>query len=219
MSNETSTTNSPRLNRVVTRSRKFSCITYLNETQLNVCLVQHSTQIRAYSYAFHDKDAREDGTLKEPHFHLIIVTYHPCTLSAIRRWFSGYVDSNGDITTTAQNCSDVYSMFDFLTHSDKDSKLAGKYQYDKSIIVSNDLNFFNANSRSDYDNILLASEMLLEGYSVRELGQRFGRDFILNYSKIKKYLCDVQLQERNSFDNDNLIKYEINLLNKNDIYL
>ena len=113
------------------RSRKFSCITYLSEIQLKVCLLAHSSQIRYYAYALHDKDIREDGTLKEPHIHLILITYNTCSISAIRRWFSGYVDNNGPITTTAQSCSDVFSMYDYLTHNTKECIALGKYQYDK----------------------------------------------------------------------------------------
>ena len=51
------------------RYRKFSCITYLNQIQLESCIAKHLNQLRAYAYAYHDKDTREDGTLKEPHTH------------------------------------------------------------------------------------------------------------------------------------------------------
>lgn len=184
MSNENSTTNRPLSGG---RYRKFSCITYLNEIQLKCCLLQHSNQIRVYAYAFHDKDKREDGTLKEPHFHLIIVTHTTCSLSAIRRWFSGYVDKNGDITTTAQKCSDVFMMYDYLTHKhDKD-----KYQYSSDIIQTNDKDYFKASEQSEYDNVTLAAEMLIKGAKVREVGRIFGRDFILHYNSIKNYVNDV----------------------------
>ena len=199
MSNENSTTNSPRrrvLNRVPSsgRSRRFSCITYLNETQLQICLMQHLNQIRAYAYAYHDKDTREDGTLKEPHIHLVFGTYNQCTVSAVRRWFSGYIDSKGmEITTTAQVCTDIYSMYDYLTHSTKEAREQGKYQYDKSIIQSNDKEgFFRASEESEFDSILLASEKLLNGAKVRDVGRIFGRDFILHYGAIRQYLNDVK---------------------------
>lgn len=202
MSNENSSLNHPRsLHRPTSRSRKFSCITYLKEDMLKLCLLMHEKQIRCYAYAFHDKDRKEDGTLKEPHFHLILITHTTCTLSAIRKWFSGYVDSNGDITTTAQVCSDVFEMFDYLTHSTKEAIASGKYQYDKSIVQTNDKEFFSAGLRSQYDSVTLACEMLLNGSNVREVGQIFGRDFILHYFAIKRYLTDIYIQENSSSDN------------------
>lgn len=178
------------------RTRRFSCITYLNENQLNVCLLAHSSQIRYFAYAYHDKDIREDGTLKEPHIHLILVTYNACSVSAIRRWFSGFLDENGPITTTAQFCSDIFSMYDYLTHSTKECIALGKYLYDKSIIVTNDKDgYFQGSSESDLDNITLACEMLLRGEKVHDVAKIFGRDFILHYNTIKSYVNDV-LRER-----------------------
>ncbi len=204
MSNENSTINKPRSLHVSSRCRKFSCITYLSELQLKTVLCKHHEQIRCYAYAFHDKDAREDGTLKEPHFHIVLVTYNTCTISAIRRWFCGFVDSNGDITTTAQKCTDVFEMYDYLTHSTFQARAQGKYQYDKSIVVTNDTEYFKANVESEFDSITLSAEMLLNGASVRECGRKFGRDFILHYPAIKKYLTDVfLLNQRADINNIN----------------
>ena len=78
-----------------TRSRKFSCITYLNETQLNACLSKHFSQIRCYEYILHDKDTWTEydeaknpehvaGTLKEPHFHLVLVLFNANTVSGVQ---------------------------------------------------------------------------------------------------------------------------------------
>ena len=152
-------------------------------------------QIRAYAYAYHDKDTKEDGTLKQPHFHLIIVTHTTCTLSAVRRWFSGYIDSNGEITTTAQACTDIYEMYDYLTHDTIQAKLDGKYQYDKSIVKSSNDGFFKADLESSYDNITLAAEMLMKGVSIHDCGKKFGRDFILHYGDIRHYIEDLRYEK------------------------
>lgn len=223
MSNENSTTNIPRGNRVRVgsnavsgRSRKFCCITYLNELQIKMRLLQHSNQIRVWAYALHDKDTKEDGTLKEPHYHLIIVTYTTCTVTAIRRWFSGFKDENGkDITTTAQICGDVYYMYDYLTHDTVDCREQGKYLYDKSIIQSNDVcgpsAYFRASEESNYDNITLAAEMLLKGETVQNVAKRFGRDFILHYTTIKSYVNDVLRYEKYGDTLENTLQREYDL--------
>lgn len=214
MSNENSTTNTPRRIRIGSnaksgRARKFSCITYLSEDQLKVCLMQHSSQIRVYAYAHHNKDLKEDGTPKQPHTHLIIVTYNPCTVSAIRRWFSGYVDSNGEITTTAQICNDVFSSYDYLSHNTKECREQGKYIYDKSIIKTNDKSgYFRGSAESEYDNITLATEMLLKGEKVQDVAKIFGRDFIIHYNTLKTYVNDVLRQRKYGMTLENVLERE-----------
>lgn len=179
------------------RGRKFSCVTYLTETQLQSRLADHKEQIRVYSYAYHDKDVREDGTLKELHCHIVIVTYNTCTISSLQRWFKADDEEGKPINTMVQICNDVYKMYDYLTHSTVDAVAAGKYQYDKSIIVSNDdEGYFQASPSSNYDNILLATEMLLKGYSVREVGRKFGRDFIIHYRAVENYVFRVLEQQK-----------------------
>lgn len=220
MNNENSTSNAPRkMSRVRRgsvapsgRSRKFSCITYLPQVKLELCLLQHMSQIRCYAYAYHDKDKKEDGTLKEPHFHLVIVTHNTCSISSIRRWFSGYVDEKGmDITTTAQICTDVFQMYDYLTHSTKEARAEEKYQYDKSIVITNDFDYFAKGIGADDDNILLATESLLKGAKVRDVGKRYGRDFILHYNTIKSYVNDVQRFEKYNMTLEDIVDREYDL--------
>lgn len=218
MSNENSSTNRPplKLKGGSGRYRKFSCITYLDEEMLKLRLFQHEKQIRAYAYAYHDKDVREDGTLKEPHIHLLIVTYCTCTLSAVRRWFYGFVKDGKDVTTTAQKMTDEYEMYEYLIHNTLSAKAAGKYQYDKSIRVTNDPIYWQAYEQSNWDNVQLACEMLLKGTSLHDCGRMFGRDFILHYNAIKNYLSDVRLWESEHIkDFDGLIaRQDIMLLER-----
>lgn len=232
MSNETSTVNSPRKKQAKAstrvrrgaspnsgRSRKFSCITYLSEEQLKVKLLEHSNQIRIYAYAYHDKDTKEDGSLKTPHFHVVLVLYNPCTISAVRRWFSGYCDDNGDITTTAQICSDVYQSYDYLTHSTKEAKAQGKFQYDKKIIKTNDKSrYFQAGSEAEFDNITLATEMLIKKQSgIRDVAKIFGRDFIVHYGTIRQYLNDVIRCENHNMSLEDVFEreYELEIIDLN----
>ena len=199
MSNEKDTVNFPRSHGG--RYRKFSCITYLTEDMLSICLLKHLRQIRVYAYALHDKDVDSNGELKQPHFHLILITYNTCTISAVKRWFNGYVDINGDINTFVEKCNDEYAQFDYLSHNTKECIAKGKYLYDKSIVKTNDREYFDAVLKSDFDTVTLATEMLLDGRPVREVGQIFGRDFILRYPAIRRYIADIWLQENSGDDN------------------
>ena len=215
MSNETTSTNRPplKLKGGSGRYRKFSLITYLHQIQIELVLCKHCNQIRAYAYAYHDMDTNEDGTLKEPHTHLIIVTYCTCTLSAVRRWFDGFVKDGKPVTTTAQKMSDEYEMYEYLIHNTLAAKAAGKYQYDSKIRQSNNHEYFKANEASYWDNIQLACEMILKGTSIHDCGKKFGRDFILHYRQIKSYLCDVRFWE-----NENIKDFD-GLISRQDIML
>ena len=127
MSNENSNTNRPPYKNKggSGRYRKFSCITYLDVEFLKLRLFQHEKQIRAYAYAYHDKDTNEDGALKEPHIHLLIITYNTCTISAIRRWFSGFIQNGKDVNTIVQKLTDEFEKAE--THRIKIVKLTENF--------------------------------------------------------------------------------------------
>lgn len=218
MSNENNTTNIPRRyisrgsNPGSGRSRRFHCITYLNELQLKVVLMFRTNQIRSWAYAYHDKDEKEDGTLKEPHFHVLIVTHSAHTISAIRRWFGDYYDENGPITTTAQICQDIYESYKYLWHGTKQAREQGKYLYDKSIVCESDKErVFQASEESEYDTITLAAEALINGAEVRELGKRYGRDFILHYGAIREYTRDVILHRNHRLTFEDVLEHEYDM--------
>lgn len=197
-------------------SRKFGLTSYLNEEQLLKCLLSHLMQIRCYEYIYHDKDLWDEidekenplhkaGTPKEPHFHLIIVTYNQCTVSAVRKWFRGYVDSNGPINTLCQYCTDIDELDLYLTHEDKKSLSRGKYIYSRSLVVSSDKNYFDAKIERQYDNSVLAVEMLLRGVPIRQVMKIYGKDFIYHYSQIKQVVDDIQVCEKHNIKDMGLL--------------
>lgn len=195
MSNEKDPTNRPlkkKKNNENTRTRNFSLTSYLIEQQIQICLLQHSNQIKTYAYALHDKDTNEDGTVKEPHFHIILCLYNATTVTAVRRWFSGYTDNNGkEINTLGQKCNNIFSAYDYLTHSTSVAIEQGKYQYPKSIIQTNNKEYFKADETSEYDNMTLAVIDMLNNVPLRELFKKYGRDFIIHYSACAKIVGDI----------------------------
>lgn len=163
----------------------------------------HHNQIRLYAYALHDKDVYTDeeraGELKESHTHILLITYFATTLSAVRRWFYGFVDEKGEqINTLGQICKDKYAYYDYLTHSDPKSRLENKYLYPEEIIRCNNTDYFKG--KSDYvdDSANLIIEAMLKGVDYHTLRRRFGRDFILNFDKYK-YYCE-QEERFNKYD-------------------
>lgn len=226
MSNENSTTNKPLRGRYIRRGsnansgrvRKFSLITYLPQIKFEVALLAHMNQIRSYAYIYHDKDVKEDGTPKEPHLHLLLVTHNNCTVSAVKRWFKGTDEKGMEVNTLCEIPHDIFELYDYLTHSRPEDKALGKYQYDKSLLISNDYKFFEMAQGYDDDNILLACESLLNGANVRDLGKRYGRDFILHFPQIKNYVNAVQRFEKYNMTLEDILdrEYEMEIFNLNE---
>lgn len=192
MSNETSTVNRPPKSK---RVRSFCLSTYLEKKQVSDVLLKHDRQIRSYAYIEHNKDINEDGTPKERHIHLLLRTVNSRSVDDVRNWFKGYTDINGmPINTLGQEMHDIGSSFDYLTHSTEQAREEGKYQYDKSEIVSNDLKYFEDSTINDEDNISLAVMELCDGVPLKEVALKYGRDFIIHYQSIKLLFNDIQTQ-------------------------
>lgn len=101
-----------------------------------------------WAYALHDQDRREDGTLKDPHYHIVLrdVTSSgvgsPSTVGAVAgklgiasRWVQPGIkslDSDGNPIEGR-----FKGAIKYLIHGNKEDKVKGKFQYDRSIIVSN----------------------------------------------------------------------------------
>lgn len=204
------------------RYRKFSCITYLNEEQINNCLSKHKTQMRAYAFRLHDKDTKEDGTLKEPHTHLIIITHNACTLSAVRRWFDGFIKDGKEITTTAQYCTDVYQAYKYLTHSTAQAIADGKYRYDDSFLRVYNAGYFQADEESSFDNIQLCVNMAINGSSLDDIFRVGGRDLIIHWNNTKSFIKDLSVFKTHNFNSfaelftyEDIMKFERGNYNEN----
>ena len=178
------------------RSRNFSLVSYLSREELQIALLAHTQQIKQYAFAYHDKDLNEDGTPKEAHFHIVLCLYNATSLSAVRRWFSGYIDNDGkSINTLGQICNDIFSQYDYLTHNTLECREKGKYQYPQEIVECSDKQYFKANDDFSADNHTLAMNDYLNGVPLRTLYKVYGRDFIIHYSSIKNLAQDIEMED------------------------
>lgn len=190
MSNENSTTNTPRK-----RYRSFCLTSYLQKSDIAEVLLKHDRQVRAYAYIEHDKDLNEDGTPKERHIHILLRLVNNATVDAVRGWFKGFTDDNEmPINTLGQPMHDISSSFEYLTHETEQAIEAGKYKYDKGEIISNDITYFQDSTLHDEDNISLALIEMCEGVPLHEVARKYGRDFIIHYQSIKMLFNDIQRQ-------------------------
>lgn len=176
------------------RFRKFSCVTYLSEMQLQECLQRAGDMIRGYAYCYHDKDVNDDGTRKEPHMHLVLWLYNPKCINNLRGWFDrGFVDDNGEkINTLIQPCHDIKAAAEYLIHKNDPDK----YQYLPESVVYSDPELFESPETQKEDNAILALEDLLSGMSLRECSLKYGRDFMFHYGHIKQLWLDILRQEK-----------------------
>ncbi len=182
---------------MATKYRGFSCITYLNPPQVEEVLRLHDNNLKAYAYILHDKDINEDGTIKEPHIHLLIYLNHPTTVSAVRRWLGNWRDINGEIINTlAQPMHDIGACFDYLTHNTEQCRLEGKTPYSIGDITTNDWDFFSNSEIEPEDNLTRAFNDLLDGMQLTDVVRKYGRDFIIHYSSIKLLLDDISYDEK-----------------------
>lgn len=170
------------------RSRNFCLITYLTETDLVSCLNNHIQSIRAFEYIYHDKDLKDDGSPKEPHYHVNLILYSARKLADVRRWFSGGKDLNGlPANTLGQICMDIGASHDYLTHKENPDK----FQYNSEDIVSTDFSLFERKSEFSDDVSWLALNDMLDGVPLQVIAKRYGRDFIYHYGHIKQVYVDI----------------------------
>lgn len=84
----------------------------------------------------HDKDIDKYGNIKKPHYHLIIIYGNTTTFNSVKCRVSDYLNSPPPIVLTSP-----VSYYNYLDHSDDESKKANKYQYDKK-----DIQYYNCSA-------------------------------------------------------------------------
>lgn len=104
------------------RSRAFACVLY-PEDFTHKDILNFITSHFDYAYILHDKDTLEDGSLKKPHYHVIIKFQNPRSLSKIKEILNlNYIET----------CN-FYSYSRYLIHLDD----SNKHQYSRACIISN----------------------------------------------------------------------------------
>lgn len=200
---------------------KFFLMTYLPETEMWLELQAHSKSVKRYAYAYHDKDTwtedvykidketgetvlddnglpvvlHEKGTYKEPHFHLYLELHNNQKryIGAVAKWFKEFHGENTFCRAVTKNAG---ACWKYLIHDSDECRKQGKFEYEPSIRQTNDSSYFE---RFDLpfqgDATLNALLDLRAGFSVFECCMKYGRDFIINYSKIKTVLEEIHWEE------------------------
>ncbi len=166
-----------------------SLVSYAPISYISSVLKNHISQLKAYSYCYHDKDLDENNKLKIPHTHILICSKQPLKISTFCNWFN-YINSNGEKENTlGQKCIDIKSAYQYLIHEND----IDKYQYFFENRITFNSDFFSVVNKEDKS--LLALTDILAGCSLRDVALTYGRDFIYHYGHFKQLVLDIEQQE------------------------
>lgn len=159
------------------KTRAFSLMTYCNKKQIAEVLGSHNSSIRAYAYILHDQDETTS------HYHVVFRTFDAWSIPQIEKWWKGFTDEKGQaINTFVQQATDLHALKEYLTHSDAESRAAGKHLYDPTDIIS--VGLFDLVSKKDaVDDTLEIVDHMVNGASTRWLIRRYGKAFVYHFSQ------------------------------------
>lgn len=182
-------------------SRNFSLTSYLPlEAVKEFC---ERDFIAHYAFILHDKDKTENGALKPPHYHINLRTKNALSYSGMRKKIdvfttSFYLELDDDPQNTLLEITkDVDGAHRYLTHSTKQAISDGKYQYNESDVVSDDIGYwrgdYSRSSRNVAYDIITAIE---NGMRERDLLMTFGREYLINRAKYREFLYFMREEEK-----------------------
>lgn len=197
-----------------TRTRKFSCVTYIPTEPLEKYL-RTSPWVQHWAYAHHDCDVwTEDdealnnnhkaGTSKTPHTHVILYTYEAKSSSAIKKNFDNLakiVDTENPQNTQVQVCNDCGAQFRYLCHEDD----IDKYQYQKQVRKADDFPYWERLSATDgltdvkTNTGLAMVNDFLAGTSARLMCERYGKEWIYHAGHIRSMALSIQREENQGY--------------------
>lgn len=174
-------------NMLSAKTRLLTLVTYLDENKV-VQLLTESPHIVDWAYAYHDKDIFPDGSAKKTHCHIILHLDDVYTLRTYAELFE-------TTQVTKLNKAGVYTMFEYLIHNTDTARNEGKHEYDSSIRITNNLDYFK---RKEKKHALSVSEIFKDfdnKTSFREMACKYGYAFVVNYKKFSDYYAYIQQQE------------------------
>lgn len=157
----------------------YAPVSFISDTLKN-----HISQLKAYSYCFHDRDKD-----KVPHTHILICSTMPMYIDTYINWFK-YINDNNELEKTlGQKCVDIKGSYQYLIHENN----LEKFQYKVTDRYTYNSDFFNLSNHEDKS--ILALTDILAGCSLRDCALRYGRDFIYHYAHMRQLIIDIEQQE------------------------
>ena len=216
----------------------FSLVTYAEAEQIDEILNQKFEEgiIDAFAYVLHNKDTTDDGSRKEPHFHVVLQSTAWRTAISVKNWFSATRDFKGELANTFVECThkriekgqeiiekvDRHGATCYLAHEDKDGKpLANKHHYGWDDVVAKNIDILKTPVQSGRkpkeDCTFKILEKVMNGINFFDLAKEYGRDFILNWTKYRDLASHVYgraLEEEEKRRERERIDFELEALAK-----
>lgn len=203
------------------RIRAHSLSSYCSLEHIQAILDKRNKQILHHAYIVHDRDIKEDGTPKDRHVHILLYLSSAATVTQVRNWFA---DPENGQNTLGEAMHSVVAAFRYLCHKDNPEK--APYD-DTEVIVSNEDRLWFERQPADVaetDTTTAALYDTLDGRSIREMVQTYGRDYIIHKRQIDDVVRDIKWQEgdyllssiehENEFKNKERIKDHIDECHK-----
>lgn len=165
------------------RCRLWSIVAY--PTEADLLRLGIDNRIQSYAYIRHDKDVLEDGTPKEPHYHLLLSFPNAKTQQQVRNWLQNNIFCSG-CSVIAQRIISRTGAWRYLCHLDNPEKA----QYSPDEIETNNRAFWErpetmAADKESANAFFLHDLMTL---SPVELARRYGRDYIKNFDRYHAFV-------------------------------
>lgn len=200
------------------RTRSWCLTSYIPEGDIESYL-RCEPWVQHWAVASHDKDLKEDGTVKDLHTHILLYTYEAKTSTAILKKFDNLArfvasrDGGVPQNTLVQRCNSMSSQWRYLIHQDETDP--NKYHYDKSIRTCDDFSYWNKldytyglnDSSTNYG--MAIYEDVMAGVSTRELIQRYGKEYIYHAHHYKACVVQTFKEEVSRFRGEDILDVDI----------
>lgn len=172
------------------RVRGFALELYANPSHWGSLL----EEAEHYAYIFHDKDVKEDGSLKTPHYHVLVRFPNAKTKTAVRKLTE--IDKLiEDTTINYQRLVNPKAMYQYLMHNTKEAIKAKKTRYDEECIFCDNRTYWNdVTSFGTNDNETFIEDLLNKEFSARDMAVKYGRDYIRNYSRYEAFADTIRAE-------------------------
>lgn len=178
------------------RCRNHSLISYHTKEEIESVLQKHFADIKDFAYICHDSDLSPKGDLKPSHYHIVLHLFTPKSTNVVREWFYDrtlFPLSKPTQNTLSQPVIDIDGILDYLTHCNQPDK----YQYDKSLIITNNPDWLDSPSEDDKDSKSYSIvQDILEGVSFRQMAFRYGREFIINHKQYMDFASLILTEDK-----------------------
>lgn len=174
--------------------------TYHSEDVIIKVLEEHKDSILHYAYIYHDKDKKEDGTPKEPHWHILLRLKSSRTLHAVQGWFDRHIEEVAN-TRNPEPCASIGLSYGYLTHKHHSAKA----QYAPSLIRTDDRAWFECALYVAERDMYFPKEVdggyvqmyldILSGYTVRDMVTKWGKSYIFASDKLYKLALQTRQEE------------------------